>query len=202
MAESEQWLTYAEAGKRIGRNDRTVRRWAREGMPMRWAKRDGQRVRVVELAVLQKWFRDTLQASPVHFYRLRKRMAEEGEDLAVPERFRYTKERLATRHQEDPERASDGRTEPESDTPERKVDPLADMKPLKGGAEYYELTERLRVMTPSCAGMPEFTADRVSPEDAERLAGICSGCPLLEQCCAFALTSKPAAGFWAGAARR
>lgn len=177
---------------------------------MRWAERDGQRVRVVELAVLQKWFRDRLQAWPAHQNRMRRAAIERGETpppiVQRPKRRQESRsETLHTRAPPHapvtPESAAFGRTEPEYTTPEPIVDPLATMR-LRGPDEYRALTEQLRTITPSCAGMPEFTADRVSPEDAERIAGICAGCPLLEQCQAFAEASKPTAGFWAGVARR
>lgn len=200
MAE-KTWLTYREAAKRVSSSERTVRNWASWGMQMSWAEREGQRVRVVEVEVLLAFWRQKMQENPVHFLRMRKRMAEEGITVETPEhvkamRIKASETLRGIRVPEPAESVSFGRTEPENATPEPKVDPLADMKPLKGGAEYWELTDRLRVTTPRCAGMSEFTADRVSPEDAERMAGICAECPLLEQCRAFALASKPVAGFW------
>lgn len=205
------WLTYAEAAKRVGRSDRAVKRWRREGMPMRWqVDESGQRYRVVELDVLLAWWRDRLTNWPTHQNRMRRAAIERGETPPpiVQRPKRRQESPSETLHTQIPPHAPDksesaafGRTEPESDTPAPTVDPLATMR-LRGPDEYRALTEQLRTITPSCAGMAEYTADRVSPEDAERMAGICAGCPLLARCAAFAEASKPAAGFWAGVARR
>lgn len=65
-------LTYREAALRVDRSVRTLWRWRRNGMPMGWAIRDGQRVRVVEEEVLYAWLRERLSGWPVHQYRLRK----------------------------------------------------------------------------------------------------------------------------------
>lgn len=42
-------------------------------MPMGWAIRDGQRVRVVDEEVLLAWYRARLQAWPIHQQMMRKR---------------------------------------------------------------------------------------------------------------------------------
>ena len=202
MAE-KTWLTYAEAAKRVKSSERTVRHWGQQGMPLAWAERDGQRVRVVELEVLLAFWREKMAGWPAHFYRMRKRMAEEGVVLEMPERIKAAlasgkaaERRRGTRGPEAPERPGDERTEPETAAPEPKVDPLADMPRLKGSAEYRILTDRLRTTVPHCAAMPEYTADGISAEDRERLAGICASCPLLSECRAFAIASKPTGGFW------
>lgn len=182
-------------------SERTIRNWAAWGMPMQWRMIEGQRTRVVEVEVLLKFWRERMAASPVHFYRMRKRIAEDGIVLETPEHVKAMRRKAAqtlrgTRVPEAPERPGDESTEPETAAPEPKVDPLADMPRLKGSAEYRVLTDRLRTTVPHCAGMPEYTADGISTEDRERLAGICAGCPLLEQCRAFAIVSRPAGGFW------
>lgn len=70
-------LTYREAAKKVNRSVRTINRWRRHGMPMTWAVRDGNRVRVVELKVLQKWLRERLKSNPAHQYRMRAEKARE-----------------------------------------------------------------------------------------------------------------------------
>ena len=65
-------LTYREAAARVKRSVRAIKRWRSNGMPMTWATRDGQRVRVVDEEVLLAWFRARLQSWPPHQYRLRK----------------------------------------------------------------------------------------------------------------------------------
>lgn len=131
MDSEQTWLTYREASKRIPRSERTIRKWAAAGMPMGWTEREGQRVRVVELAVLQKWFREALQSSPVHQYRLRAQDVERGEaprDLSgiLKRRQESRSETLHTptppHTPGPPESAAFGRTEPENDPPESKVD--------------------------------------------------------------------------------
>ncbi|MFS0851993.1 hypothetical protein [Microbacterium sp. 179-I 3D4 NHS] len=67
----EKWFTYAEAAKRVKRCHRTIRRWHSIGMPMEWKIIEGQRTRVVREDILLAFFRQTLQNSPVHQYRLR-----------------------------------------------------------------------------------------------------------------------------------
>lgn len=204
MDGEKTWLTYAEAAKRVKSNHRTVRMWAQQGMPVEWAVDEGgQRHRVVELEVLLKWWREKMHNSPAHFYRMRKRMAEEGVVLEMPDHIKAALAgrkrpgtRQGTRVPGTPERPGDERTEPETAPPEPKVDPLAEMPRLKGSAEYWALTDRLRTTRPACAGMPEYTADRITAEDRERLAGICAGCPLIAECRAFAIASKPTGGFW------
>lgn len=200
MAE-KTWLTYDQAARRVKSSRTTIQNWRRSGMPMQWRMIDGQRTRVVELDVLLAFWREKLAASPVHFYRMRKRMAEEGVVLETPEHVKAMRRKAAETRQGirvpgAPERPGDERTEPETAAPEPKVDPLADMPRLKGSDEYWVLTDRMRETVPHCAGMPEYTADGLSAEDRERLAGVCAGCPLLAECQAFAIASKPTGGFW------
>lgn len=70
-------LTYREAAVRVGRSVRTLWRWRKNGMPMEWGIRDGQRVRLVDEDVLLFWYRSRLQAWPPHQYRLRRILNEE-----------------------------------------------------------------------------------------------------------------------------
>lgn len=201
MDEGKTWLSYAEAAKRVQSSGRTVRNWRRNGMVMGWAVDEtGQRYRVVEESVLLAWWRKTMQASPVHFYKLRQKAIERGEEAPeIPERFRYSRNRDSSlRNSENTGTPIDMKGVQTPHTPERKIDPLADMPTLRGGPEYYALTEKLKDATPSCAGIAEYTADRVDEETLAMMAGICAHCPLLARCEAFATASRPAAGFWAG----
>lgn len=66
-------FTYREAAARVRRSVVSMKRWRRRrGMPMGWAVRDGQRVRVVREDVLLAYLRSALTADPAHQYRIRK----------------------------------------------------------------------------------------------------------------------------------
>lgn len=65
-------FTYREAARRVRRAPITIKRWRRNGMPMTWEIREGQRVRVVDEDVLLAWWRDRLDGWPTHQYRLRR----------------------------------------------------------------------------------------------------------------------------------
>ncbi|MEV7632002.1 hypothetical protein AB0N64_06300 [Microbacterium sp. NPDC089318] len=97
------FYTYAEAAKRVGRDDRSIRKWRRDGMPMEWRTDDaGQRFRVVEESVLLKWFQERLKASPTHFYRMRRAAVERGETPPpLPDRFTLGRKHTPTRAQDD-----------------------------------------------------------------------------------------------------
>lgn len=71
-------LTYREAAKRVKRSIRAIKRWRSQGMPMGWAIREGQRVRVVDEKVLLAWLRDRLTSWPPHQYRMRKMQQEQS----------------------------------------------------------------------------------------------------------------------------
>lgn len=76
----DDYLTYREAASLSGRSIRSINRWRRGGMPMTWEDRDGQRVRVIEKTILQRWFREWLVNNPAHHRQmptLRKRNAEQ-----------------------------------------------------------------------------------------------------------------------------
>ncbi len=89
--ETGAWLNYAEAAKRVKSSERTVKRWRREGMLMEWdADEDGQWHRVVEESVLLAWWRQKMQASPVHQIRLRKAAIERVE-TPPPMRKKFTR---------------------------------------------------------------------------------------------------------------
>ncbi|MGK9222267.1 MULTISPECIES: hypothetical protein [unclassified Microbacterium] len=61
-------LTYREAAARVRRSRRTIRRWRLNGMPMSF---DSEGRRVVDEHVLLAWWRDRLQADPIHQARLK-----------------------------------------------------------------------------------------------------------------------------------
>ncbi|GGM41942.1 hypothetical protein GCM10010489_11200 [Microbacterium saperdae] len=71
-----EYLSYRESAKFLGKSVVTIKRWRRNGMPMLWEVRDGQRYRVVEKQVLQAWWRQRLAADPVWRHVLRRRIAE------------------------------------------------------------------------------------------------------------------------------
>lgn len=64
-------LTYREAARRVDRSVRTLWRWRKQGMPMGWDVRDGQRVRVVREDVLLAWWRARMVGWPIHQQRMR-----------------------------------------------------------------------------------------------------------------------------------
>lgn len=68
--------TYREAAVRVNRSVRTLWRWRRNGMPMSWAVRNGQRVRVVDEDVLLEFYRARLQGWPIHQQRMARKRRE------------------------------------------------------------------------------------------------------------------------------
>ncbi|MBT2475876.1 hypothetical protein J7E68_15160 [Microbacterium sp. ISL-103] len=56
----------------------TIKRWRRNGLPMGWGIRDGQRVRLVDDDVLRSWWRERMKQDPVWQNRLR-RMHEQND---------------------------------------------------------------------------------------------------------------------------
>lgn len=74
-----EYLTYREAAKVARRSVITIKRWRRNGMPMGWQVRDGQRHRVVEESILKKWWRERMTADPVWQARLRRTIREREE---------------------------------------------------------------------------------------------------------------------------
>lgn len=197
----QTWLSYTEAARRVGRSARNVRRWHADGMVMSWrVGADGQRERVVREDVLLAWFRDRLKASPVHYYRMRALALEHG--LPAPERPAALSRPQSSERAITPAGAESAvgeavRSAVAGST--RDVDPLANVKPMKGGSEYRELQRALRRTPAPCRDVDEFTADQVDDETAALLAGICARCPVLEQCQAFADVARPSIGVWAGA---
>ena len=187
-----KWLTYKQAAKHVGRSPRTIKLWCEQGMTRGWKTIDGQRTRVVSERVLLEWSRQKMKNSPVHQYRMRAiRRAEGLPDLPLnlPVRSPAPK----------PQSASTGRTAPEVDLDAPKVDPVAELPPMRAPVEWGTVTEAMKIDDPACWGIDAFTADSFH-DDEERamLAGICAGCPLVELCRTFAIAEKPAAGFWAG----
>lgn len=195
MDDERVWLTYVEAARRVRSSGRTIRNWRRDGMPMEWRTDElGQRYRVVEESVLLAWWRDRMNASPVHFYRMRARAIKRGETPPrTPERFTKRPTAASTASQvpegqDDPDRRSDAVTAL-----------LADLPVFNGQAEHAALMRAMEDETPGCDGLEVFTRDRFSdPEQTEMMRGICRDCPLLDLCEAFAAAGKPSAGMWAG----
>ena len=74
-------LTYREAARAVHRSVRTLWRWRKQGMPMGWGIRDGQRVRLVREDVLFAHLRARLMADPVHQLKMRKLAQLEDEEL-------------------------------------------------------------------------------------------------------------------------
>lgn len=72
----DEWLSYREAAKLTGKSIVSIKRWRRNGMPMGWEIREGQRYRVVRKAILQKWWRERMTADPVWQNKLRRLLNE------------------------------------------------------------------------------------------------------------------------------
>lgn len=156
----------------------------------------GQRVRVVDEKVLLAWWRDRMRTSPVHFYRMRKRVIEAG-NLAppVPERFTSRKQRVPA----ETESAQYELEQAEVGSGPTLADVLAELPEFIGQREHAALVRAMEDTPPACDGLEAFTHDRFAdPEQTEMMRGICRACPLLELCRTFAIAGRPAAGMWAG----
>lgn len=196
MDEGKQWLSYAEAARRVKSSGRTVRNWRRQGMPMEWrVDEGGQRYRVVEESVLLSWWRKKMLASPVHFYKMRRQAIDRGETPPpIPERFRNTRERREQSQIHD---------RPGEDAPLDQAavfrEFLRDLPEFHGQAEHAALMAAMEDEPPACDGLEVFTRDRYAdPEEVAMMRGICRSCPLLDLCHAFAAAGKPTGGMWAG----
>lgn len=187
-----KWLTYKAAAKHVGRSVTAIRLWGRQGMPLGWKTIDGQRTRVVREDVLMATFREKLKNDPSHQAKLRRIRREEG----LPE---IPRERTPTHTPLSlPVRTLASRTAPDSDLDAPRVNPLADLAPMRAGAEWGQVGEAMKHDDPSCWGIDAFTADRVDDEEQAMMATICDGCPMVELCRTFAIAERPSAGFWAG----
>lgn len=166
-------------------------------MPMQWRVDDsGQRFRVVELGVLLAWWRDRMQASPVHFYRLRKRIIESGNPAPpIPARFTRRKQPVPS----EIETTSQGSEQNDAVSTPTITDVLDELPDFIGQAEHAALLQAMEDTPPACDGLETFTHDRFAdPEQTDMMRGICHTCPVLELCKAFAIAGKPTAGMWAG----
>ena len=202
-ADSEPvWLTYAEAAKRVTSTKHTVQLWRRQGMPMEWrTDNTGQRFRVVEEETLLAWWRQKMKNSPVHFYKMRRKLIEAGETPPpIPERFRYTRQKATggdltastVQTPADADTVSEARTAALTAL-------LADLTGFPGQPEHAALMKAMEDEPPACDGLEVFTHDRFDdPEQTEMMRGICRDCPLVEMCAAFAAAGRPSAGMWAG----
>ncbi|MFT4280260.1 hypothetical protein [Microbacterium sp.] len=195
--DSKTWLSYTEAAKLVGCTDRNIRRWRQEGMPMGWRVVDGQRERVVEKTVLQAWWHERMKASPVHYYRMRKRAAEEGWSAPpLPASLNRTNRTVSPEPSGVLGCTSDRPVGPPA--PTRAPEPLVNVKPMRGGDEFDVLHETLKRVRPACDGYRVFVSDGKLDERREaEMESICLGCPVFVQCRAFAEVARPA-GFWAG----
>lgn len=204
--DGQVWLDYSHAAKRVKKSERTIQLWRREGMPMEWADGDdGQRYRVVEEQALLAWWRQKMQNSPVHQYRLRRAAVERGEahyEIKKPERNVPGTDQAqavgfvstALQRSQVPERQAQ---------PETLPDPiaalLASLPEFRGQAEHAALVRAMEHEPPGCDGLETFTRDHFTdPEETEMMRSICRECPLLVLCEAFALAGGPTAGMWAG----
>ena len=166
-------------------------------MPMQWRVDDaGQRVRVVDETVLLAWWRDRMQASPVHFYRMRKRIIEAGNEAPpVPARFTRRRQPVPSETEsprQDPE-------QPKAGAGPTLADVIAELPEFIGQHEHATLIRAMEDTPAACDGLETFTHDRFAdPEQTEMMRGICHACPLLELCRTFAIAGKPTAGMWAG----
>ncbi|WP_454113354.1 WhiB family transcriptional regulator [Microbacterium maritypicum] len=193
----ERWLTYKQAAARVRSSERTVRHWGSDGMVMGWQLIEGQRTRVVREDVLLAWWRDKMDSSPVHQFRVRKRLEAAGIAYVAPSRPPKPKPEPKLRPEPalepDPERDAESRP-----APPPFHEPLDHMKPMAGRDEYAQLMKATRRTPSPCRDVDAFTADRIDEGEEQRLAAICAACPVLEQCRAFAIAERPTVGFWAG----
>ena len=123
-------------------------------MPMPWRVDEaGKRVRVVDEAVLLAWWRDRMQASPAHFYRMRKRMVESGNPAPpVPAQFTRRKAQVPS----EIESASHTPQQTEARSGPSIADVIADLPEFVGQAEHAALIRAMED-TP-----PPATASRCS----------------------------------------
>lgn len=63
-----------------------------------------------------------------------------------------------------------------------------------------QLADAMAKHEPACAGDERFTSDldRTDKHTEHELLATCFGCPLLAACDAYASSTRPTAGFWAG----
>ncbi|MFJ4255164.1 WhiB family transcriptional regulator [Microbacterium sp. NPDC090003] len=197
----ERWYTYKQAAARVGSSERTVRHWRSDGMVMGWEIIEGQRTRVVREDVLLAWWRDTMDRSPVHQFRVRKRAKEAGIAYVAP--VPKPKPNPTPKSVPKPpvvdDDADDGASWP---APLPFYEPLDQMKPMVGRDEFATLLKATRDNPTGCQDVDEFTADQATVEEQRVLAAICAECPVLELCRAYAVATKPTTGYWAGASWR
>lgn len=201
--EVQTWLGYAAAARRVKSSKNTIRRWAREGMPMEWRLSGaGQRERVVDEEILLAWWRRKMSESPVHQNRIRRRFLDAGETppewndamLAQRARAAATRDQSASGSQ-DTEEASEAVTEAVATW----EDVLRELPPFHGQAEHAALIRAMEETPAACDGIETFTRDKfLDPEETDIMRAICHACPLLDLCAAYAHTGRPAAGMWAG----
>lgn len=191
-----RWLTYKQAAVRVKSTDRTVRRWVRDGLPSRTNVIAGQATVVIREDLLLAHWRERMANETVHQAKLRAKFRSLG--LPEPARQRPVKRPIRPKRVETPHPlgvSSHSREQP-GVTPWATIDPLASVKPMRGGPEFDALDELLCTTRPACAGDDRFTLNRIDDDAAAQLACICEGCPALELCAAYALAGRPGAGYW------
>lgn len=183
--DGHRWYDYTEAGQRIGRSVRVMKRWHSSGrMPTQLV--NGHRL--VREDHLLAAFRGALKNSPAHYYRMRKLAAAEGLPAPTPPEALQTPRR--------PKRpiAPEDVVEAVQHVPAAPEVVIPGL--TRGAEEYAALMSALEHVAPACEGIDEFTDDEIDDETASRLARICAGCPVQELCAAFATASRPPAGYW------
>lgn len=72
---------------------------------------------------------------------------------------------------------------------------------MKGDLEFSALTQATETRKPACTDDPRFIDDDPTPGDRIEMTELCTLCPLLAHCKAYAEVGRPAAGWWAGQLR-
>lgn len=190
------WLSVRDAAKRVRSSERTVLRWQAAGMPTQWRTVDGQRIRVVDEDVLLGWWRDRMDSSPAHQYRMRRKFAEAGRVYTPPPKpprpIKAVPVATVDELEDDVAAAAE---QP------RPYEPLDNMRPMAGRTEYTALAKALRRTPTPCRDVAAFTADPTPAEHLDELAALCAACPLARLCAAYAAAGRPTVGVWAGEAR-
>ncbi|WP_425488135.1 WhiB family transcriptional regulator [Microbacterium proteolyticum] len=144
--------------------------------------------RMVREDVLLAFWRERMQADPVHQARIaRDRLQDASGAVMASVPPRVMKRRQAGA----PRRTAAPRPQPAPD-----CDPLANVAPMRGAREFAALRDALRDVTPSCDGVDTYTDDRPSGDDVATMARICASCPVEAACEAYAVAGRPTAGYW------
>lgn len=73
-------------------------------------------------------------------------------------------------------------------------------RPERGAAEYSALSHLLRNVGSPCINDDRFTQERelLNDADVKEMRQVCSMCPAVSACGAYAKIARPSAGMWAG----